>query len=141
MRVVLDTNIFVSSLITAKGNPVKIVRWWLEGKYDLLVSQPIIDEILRVTSYQRLQKKYARVRENRLEFVTLIKEQATLIEPEKVLSIIDDESDNRYVECALAGNARYIISGDDHLLELKEFEGVLMVNPATFVTLVKSGHA
>ena len=88
MRLVLDTNIYISNLISEKGNPAKIVRWWLEGEFDVLVSQPIIDEILRVTDYERIKKKYAKVRENRLEYAALIAEQALLTEPRQKLDVV-----------------------------------------------------
>jgi hypothetical protein len=142
MRIVLDTNIYVSNLISDKGNPARIVRWWLEGEYDVLLTQPIVDEILRVTGYERIQKKYAKVRENRLEFVALISDQAEWIEPKERLDVIAaDESDNRYVECAVAGNAQYIVTGDDHLLDLREYEGIAILTPAAFVTLQETGLA
>ena len=141
MRIVLDTNIYISNLISDKGNPAKIVRWWLEGEFDVLVSQPIIDEILRVTGYERIQKKYARVRENRLEFAALISEQAEWIEPREILNIVVDESDNRYIECAVAGNAQYIVTGDDHLLAIGEYQGIAILTPAAFVALQETGHA
>ena len=142
MRLVLDTNIYVSNLISEKGNLAKIVRWWLEGEFDVLVSQPIIDEILRVSGYERIQKKYAQVRENRLEYAALIAEQALWIEPQEKLDVIAaDESDNRYVECAVAGGAQYIITGDEHLLELGEYEGIRVLTPAAFVALKEAGQA
>jgi putative PIN family toxin of toxin-antitoxin system len=142
MRLVLDTNIYVSNLISEKGNPAKIVRWWLEGEFDVLVSQPIIDEMLRVSGYERIQKKYAQVRENRLEYAALIAEQALWIEPQEKLDVIAaDESDNRYVECAVAGGAQYIITGDEHLLELGEYEGIRVLTPAAFVALKEAGQA
>jgi uncharacterized protein len=141
MRLVLDTNIYVSNLISDKGNPAKIVRWWLEGEYDVLVSQPIINEILRVTGYERIQKKYAKVRENRLEYAALISEQALWIEPQEKLNVISsDESDNRYIECAVAGGAQYIITGDEHLLELGKHEGIIVLTPAAFVALKEAGQ-
>ena len=140
MRLVLDTNIYVSNLISEKGNPAKIVRWWLEGEFDVLVSQPIIDKILRVTDYERIKKKYAKVRENRLEYAALIAEQALWTEPQQKLDVvIADESDNRYVECAVAGGAQYIVTGDEHLLELVEYEGIRVLTPAAFVALKEAG--
>ncbi|MEJ2752691.1 MAG: putative toxin-antitoxin system toxin component, PIN family [Chloroflexota bacterium] len=142
MRLVLDTNIYVSNLISEKGNLAKIVRWWLEGEFDVLVSQPIIDEILRVSGYERIQKKYAQVREKRLEYAAMIAEQALWIEPQEKLDVIAaDESDNRYVECAVAGGAQYIITGDEHLLELGEYEGIRVLTPAAFVALKEAGQA
>lgn len=141
MRLVLDTNIYVSNLITEKGNPAKIVRWWLDGEFDVLVSQPIIDEMLRVTGYERIQKKYAQLRENRLEYAALIAEQALWIEPQAKLDVIAaDESDNRYVECAVVGGAQYIVTGDKHLLEIGELAGIRVLTPAAFVALKEAGQ-
>lgn len=140
MRVVLDANIYISALISNKGNPAKIINKWLAGQFDVLISQPIVDEILRVTNYKRIQKKYAKVRENRLEFVELIIEQGIWEESSGTLTVVSaDESDNRYVECAVAGNAQYIVSGDEHLLGVGEYQGIIIVTPATFLTLLDAG--
>ncbi len=140
MRVVLDANIYISALISNKGNPAKIINKWLAGQFDVLISQPIVDEILRVTNYKRIQKKYAKVRENRLEFVELVIEQGIWEKPSGTLTVVSaDESDNRYVECAVAGNAQYIVSGDEHLLDVGEYQGIIIVTPATFLTLLDAG--
>ncbi|MCP4424114.1 MAG: putative toxin-antitoxin system toxin component, PIN family [Chloroflexi bacterium] len=140
MRVVLDANIYVSALISNKGNPAKMINKWLAGQVDVLISRPIVDEILRVTNYKRIQRKYAKVRENRLEFVELITEQGIWEESSETLTVVSaDESDNRYVECAVAGNAQYIVSGDEHLLNVGEYQGIVIVTPATFLTLLNAG--
>jgi uncharacterized protein len=137
MQVVLDANIYISALISDKGNPARIINKWLAGEFDILVSQPIVDEILRVTGYQRLQEKYAKVRENRVEFVELITLQGIWAEPAETLTVVaTDESDNRYIECAIAGNAQYIVSGDEHLLGIGDYQGIHIVTPALFVTLL-----
>ena len=142
MRVVLDANIYISSLISNKGNPAKIVRWWLEGEYDVLVSQQIIDEILRVMGYARIQKKYSEVREKSQEFAALVSEQAEWVEQRGKLDVVTvDESDNRYIEGALTGNAKYIISGDEHLLDFREYEGITILAPAAFAALYQAAHA
>ena len=136
MRVVLDANIYISSLISSKGNPASIINRWLSGEFDVLISQPIIDEILRVTGYERLQKKYKKVRENRLEFVELISEQGIWTEPTEKLTVVTaDESDNRYLECAITGGATYVVTGDDHLLDVGNHQGISIITPAAFVTL------
>lgn len=139
MRVVVDANIYISALISANGAPALVVNRWLEGHFDVLVSQPIIEEILRVMAYPRLQK-YKRLRESRLEFVTLLSEQAIWIEPTENLDVVsEDEDDNRYVECAVSGGAQYIISGDPHLLGVGEFRGIRLISPNDFIALMDSG--
>lgn len=136
MRVVLDANIYVSALISAKGHPARIIEWWLAGKFEVVVSRPILEEILRVTGYECIQNKYPQVRESRLEFVELLRQQAVMIQPSHVIAAISaDESDNRIVECAVAGGAVTIVTGDVHLLELGEFSGIAIVTPAAFVAL------
>ena len=139
MRVVVDANVYISALISASGAPASVVNRWLEGYFDVLVSQPIVEEILRVTAYKRLQK-YKRLRESRLEFVTLLSEQAIWVEPKETVDVVsDDESDNRYIECAVSGNARYIVSGDPHLLDVGEYRGIRLISPSDFIALMDSG--
>ena len=140
MRVVIDANIYVSALISPKGAPAAlVVNRWLEGHFDVLVSQPIINEILRVTAYEKLQR-YTRLRESRLEFVTLLSEQAIWVEPNERLDVVsDDETDNRYIECAVSGGAQYIVSGDSHLLGVGEFRGIRLISPNDFIALMDSG--
>jgi putative PIN family toxin of toxin-antitoxin system len=141
MRVVLDANIYVSALISDKGNPAAIINSWLSGEFDILISQPILDELLRVTSYERIQNKYRKVKETRLEFAELIAKQGTWIEPVKTLSAVTrDKSDNVYLECAVEGEAQYIVSGDEHLLELGEYQGIIVLSPASFVILLQTNQ-
>ena len=138
MRVVLDANVYISSLISGQGNPARIIRRWLAGEYDVLISQPIIDEILRVTGYTRLQQKYSQIRETRAEFVALIAEQGIWTEPQETLAVVTaDESDNRTLECAAAGGAAYVITGDEHLLNLAHYHGIDILTPAAFVLLLE----
>lgn len=138
MRVVIDANVYISALISARGAPARIVAQWLSGQFDVLVSPAIVDEVSRVTAYEKLQK-YPRLRENRQEFAQLLSEQAIWMEPGETLMVVEeDESDNRYVECAVAGNAHYLVSGDPHLLKVDEYQGIRIVSPATFVALLES---
>ena len=146
MRVVIDANVYVSALISSRGAPARIVDRWLSGEFDVLISKPILDEIVRVTAYEKLQK-YARLHENREEFVKLLSEQAILVEPGETLTVVEvDEADyppdnreyNRYVECAVAGDAQYLVSGDPHLLDVGEYRGIRFVSPATFDALLES---
>jgi putative PIN family toxin of toxin-antitoxin system len=109
----------------------------LAGEFEVLVSQPITDEVLRVTGYERLQKKYQKIRENRLEFVELISEQGIWTEPIETLTVVDDESDNRYLECAVSGSATFVVTGDEHLLGIGSYRGIGIITPAAFVTLLE----
>jgi uncharacterized protein len=140
MNVVLDANIYVSALITRDGNPAKILSMWQEGRIDVVASPAIIEEVRRVTGYPKLLNRYGGIRENRDELIATLKEVAIVVEPNVKVSVVEqDESDNRYVECALAGNAAYIVTGDPHLLNVRGYKGVTIVTPAAFLALLSTG--
>ena len=140
MNVVLDANIFISALITKEGIPARILAHWRRGDINVVVSPAVIEEIRRVTGYPRLLNRYARIRENRDELIATLSEVAIVVEPaEKVVVVLEDESDNRYIECALAGNAAYVVSGDSHLLNLSEYRGIKMISPAAFMAVLTAG--
>ena len=136
MQIVLDANIYISSLISDQGNPAKILKKWEARELDIVVSPEIIGEIERVLDYARLQRKYKRIRENREELIERLRKMAVIVSPAERLSIVEnDESDNRYIECAVESGARYIVTGDPHLLDIKEYKGIRIITPATFVIL------
>ena len=138
MRVVLDANVLVSALISAKGAPAQILSHWQEGKLDLVASVPILEELERVLHYPRLQERYNLPEELIQRFLQLLEQQAMLVEPEDELSVVErDPSDNRYLECAVAGEAEHIVSGDGHLLGLKEYRGIQVFSPREFLALLK----
>jgi putative PIN family toxin of toxin-antitoxin system len=140
MRVVLDANIYVSSLINTQGNPKRIMGRWEQNRFDVLVSASIVDEIGSVLRCPRIIKRHGQDEETIQRFLELLPVQAMVVEPTAVLNVIqEDPSDNRYLECAIEGKAQYIISGDRHLLELGEYKGIVILPPAAFVTLLESG--
>lgn len=138
MRVVLDANVLISAMISGEGNPAEILRRWEGEDFDLFVSPPILEELERVLHYPRIQEKYHLPEERVEEFLNLIGTQAILVEPQMRVEVIQrDLEDNRYLECALAGEANYIVSGDDHLLDLGSYEGIEILSPAGFLALLE----
>ena len=136
MRVVVDANVFVSALISSRGAPAQVLAAWLTGRFDVVISAAILHELQRVLAYEWLQK-YARVRESSAEFVELIAGQAIWIEPAETINLIeDDPTDNRYLECAVGGNAQYVVSGDEHLLRVEAYQGIRILSPQAFLTLL-----
>lgn len=139
MRVVLDTNIFISALISRQGSPAKILDKWQKKEIEVVVSSAIIAEIYRVTGYERLQKKYHRIREEREGLIDDLRKFATIVEPQQKLSVVlADESDNRYIECAVDSGANYVVTGDPHLLAVNEYQGIVMISPATFLAILET---
>ncbi|MBK8905326.1 MAG: putative toxin-antitoxin system toxin component, PIN family [Anaerolineaceae bacterium] len=139
MRVVLDANIFISALISSQGNPAKILEKWQKRELEIVVSPTIVAEIERVTGYERLQKKYRRIREEREGLIDDLRNFATMVDPQQNLSVVQaDDSDNRYIECAIESGASYIVTGDPHLLDINDFQGIPILTPAVFVALLEN---
>lgn len=138
MRVVLDANVFVSALISRKGTPARLLECWQEERFDVVVSSAILQELDRVLHYPRLQRRYHLPEEDIRRFLRLLGRQAIGVAPSETLAVINrDPADNRYLECAIARNASVIVTGDQHLLELGEYEGVQILTPAGFLALLR----
>src|SRR5215813_6619902 len=103
-RVVLDTNILLSCL---------------DHRHQLLLSPDLLEEVERVLRYPKFHFSSAEI----LDFLVTLTEAAELVRPGFKVEVIEaDPSDNRVLECALAGRAQVIVSGDGHLLSLEGFE-------------------
>ncbi|MBI2672909.1 putative toxin-antitoxin system toxin component, PIN family [Candidatus Woesearchaeota archaeon] len=128
MRVVLDTNIFVSGIFW-RGSSNKIIINWRKGKFTLVTSLETILEIIKVLKDFKIKLSDDIMR----EWVDLIVRNSIIVEPkEKLLIVKEDSKDNIFIETAVAGNVDYIVSQDNHLLKLKEFRGIKIVTPEEF---------
>ena len=136
-RIVIDTNILVSAILTPKGNPAKILKLVLEGKLNLIISPAILEETQQVLRYPRLVKLMIKNKITKKEVYDFLGKMSkvAVITPDKleIDAIPDDPADNKILACGLEGEADYIISGDHHLTDLKIFKGIKIVNPATFL--------
>lgn len=138
IRAVLDANLFVSSLIEPRGNPARIFRELIENQsFELVLSLPILEEIRRVLKYPRLRKHLASDPEEIEEYLLSLGLIAGLVEGKRQLQAIEeDPEDDKYLACALEANADYIVSGDEHLLAIGEFERIKIVSPQEFVKII-----
>jgi len=136
LRVVLDTNIVISSLWG--GHPGMIMDRWKTGGFDLLLSDAILKEYLAVLARFRLSDKD--LQERGLLF--LDSPFTSMVQPrETVTAVPADPTDNRFLECAVEGLAGYIVSGDRHLLALKRFRGIPIVTARSFLAAFDSRTA
>lgn len=116
MRVVFDTNILISALVFPGGQGEAALRRIIEETDRLVLSRPILDEILGV-----LGRKFARDAEELAHVAVFLAELAVIVTPKHRLHIVQDEPDNRILECAVAGHAITIVTGDKALLALKRY--------------------
>jgi len=137
LKIVLDTNVLVSALINPHGKPAQIINYVFENKLRLFTSPSIIEEMERVLSYPKLMKRHGLEKEELREFVSDLLSIMLLIEEEKTTEVImEGPSDNKYLSCAINGKVDFIISGDIHLLNLGEYEGIQIVTPTRFLQIM-----
>ena len=122
MKVVLDTNTLVSA-IGWSGPPQKILNACLQGKFELYISQALLEEFIRVISRPKL-KVIAQHPDLPL-ILSWLYQLSHIVRTNIVISVIKkDSADNRVLECAVEAGAEVIVSGDKHLLALDAFQGI-----------------
>ena len=136
-RIVIDTNLLVSAILTPGGNPAKILKLILERKLNLIISPAILKEARQVFNYPKLIKLLEKNKITSAEVYGFLDKMSrvALITPGKLAinAIPEDPADNKILACAVEGGADYIISGDHHLTDLKIFKGIKIVGPAAFL--------
>jgi uncharacterized protein len=143
-RVVLDTNLFVSAILSPKGKPASILRMVLDARLDLVLSPAILKEVNLVMNYgkiRRLLSKRSIMPVKIKDTLQKITKTAILVSGEIDVRLIDkDPSDNMLLACAIEGKADYIISGDHHLTDIISLEGISIVTPDHFLKLLEEAQ-
>ncbi|MHB8777706.1 MAG: putative toxin-antitoxin system toxin component, PIN family [Anaerolineales bacterium] len=133
MRVVIDTNIIVSGYLG--GALETIIVAWKSGTFTLIVSDAIANEYHAVLKRPKFKIKRAELD----DFSALLLDRAEFVIPlETVNAILTDPTDNKFLEAAIAGKVNLIVSGDNHLLELKSFREIPIITAREFVTWLES---
>lgn len=128
MRVVFDTNIFISALAVPGGVAEKAVSRVIEGHDELVISPAIIKEVLSV-----LSSKFGREREALSHVAVVLSELGELVEPKQTVRVLRDDPDNRILECASFGKADVIVTGDKEMLRLGEYDRVKIVSLREYI--------
>lgn len=123
MKLVFDTNIFISAFAIHHSNGEKAIVRILEGIDSLIISKEIINEVLCV-----LSAKFHRNSEAISHTALYLSDLAQIVKPVKRIQILKDDPDNRVLECAGQGKADAIVTGDKAFLKLKEFEGIRIIS-------------
>lgn len=130
MKIVLDTNVFVSSFFG--GNPRKIINLWRDGKIWLCLSSEILQEYLEVVSRLGMRGK------PQVEDMLYLFRKGHFIiftsNPEKLKIVEKDPDDDKFFGCAISLNSEFIVSGDKAVLEIKEYLGLRVLSPKDFLT-------
>jgi len=133
MRVILDTNVFISGIFFS-GPPSRILKALADQKFHLVLSQQILDEYQRVS--EDLSFKFPSI--DIAPIIELITIHGLFIDTHGyTLPVCEDPDDNKFFECAVECNANYIISGDRHLLNMKEYKGIEIITASVFLKKFK----
>ena len=133
MKVVFDTNIFVSAFIVPDSQGEHAFLHAHRRKVDLYSSIPILTETARI-----LRTKFDQPEKDVTAALKMMGRVATIVRPTRTIAILSDVPDNRILECAVMAQVDLIVTGDHHLLKLKEFEGISIVRLADFLRMIPS---
>jgi len=139
LKVVLDTNIFVSSLLSKAGRPAMVIDAWRASRYLLVTSPSIISEIKRVVEAPSIRKKYGLGRDRIARLILLLEKDTIVVPGLSTVSgaIPKDPTDETFLSAALDAKAGLIVSGDRHLLDLGEYKGVPILTVRQFLELLE----
>ena len=129
MKVIIDTNVFVSGIFFS-GPPYKILQAWKGGQIQLVISPAILAEYREVAL--RLAERYPQI--DIFPFIDLVMIHAVIVRTEPFSTpVCEDPDDDMFLTCALASRVKIIVSGDKHLLKLNGYQNISIIKPKLFV--------
>jgi uncharacterized protein len=134
LRVVFDTSVYISAFVFPESVSFRAYLLAVMGKVDLFASPAIIRELTRKLT----GPKFGLTNEEAELIVRRIAKTATFVKPRTTLTLLEDEPDNRILECAVESNAHLVVSGDFHLIDLKAHEGIGIVRAADLLHIVSA---
>ena len=134
MTVVIDTNVVLSAILFG-GKPKQVLEMALSGSIQLAISESLVIELQGVLQRPKFELSAQLVQTIVSEYASI----ASWIEPsEHFKVVVDDPSDNYFIDCAVAAKADYLITGDRHLLNLGTFKMIKIVSVDTFIDILSS---
>lgn len=130
MRIVIDTNVIISAIFWT-GKPKQLLNKVRHKKVIYLTSKDLLDELRDILV--RKDKPFKLSEGEAERAVTGIQELGEIVQTHSQVTVCKDQRDNQVIECAIDGEAEYIVSGDIHLLELKTFRGVKIITVSDFL--------
>ena len=138
MKVVIDTNVLVSAFLSPRGVPARIFKLLEQEAFELLLSEKILHEYAVALRYERVKKVHKLSDEQIVRLLEDLRTSATIIKPTRSLTVVAvDPDDNKLFECALAGGAQFIVSGDAKVQAVKHYQGIEVFSPALFLVMLE----
>ena len=133
IRAVLDANVYVSAAVRPEGTPGQIIdRFFRGGLFEIVVSQAIVEEVLRALGYPKVRKHIRPGLDPELWFEDIVVLSHLVVGDPEFEGASKDPDDDKYIAAAIEGRAGFVVAGDSDLLDLKEYEGIRIVRPRVF---------
>jgi len=132
LRVVFDTNIYISAFVIPGGNAEKAYLGAINGDFELCTSVAILTELAR-----KLEDKFGWEKPRIVQLIRSISDVAAVLKTTPCLKVLLDEPDNRILECASKAEAELLVTGDNHLLELEQYGDCKIVKLSAFLTMLQ----
>lgn len=130
MKIVLDTNVFISGIFWS-GSPHQVLMLWAKNKIDLLVTKKILNEYIRILHKIDHKGNLAQ------KWGAFVLEHSIVLEDKELVQVCRDPDDNKFLNCAIMGGSNYLVSGDDDLLTLKMIGLTEIIAPHKFLKKYK----
>ena len=134
MRAVLDTNLYLSALLSENGAPARVVEAWRSGRFELVTSAEQIEEVKRAAQYDKIRIYVSRVAVGRL--VNSLRNAHVLLARMPRAGASSDPGDDFLLAMSVAAEADYLVTGDKALLSLKRIAVTQIVTPRRFASLL-----
>ena len=137
IRAVLDANVYVSAAVRPEGPPGQIIDRFLRGgAFEIVMSQAIVEEVLRALTYPKVRKYIRPGLDPELWFEDIIVLSRLVVGDPEFQGARKDPDDDNFISAAIEGRAAFVVAGDADLLDLKEYEGIRIVSPRVFFDLL-----
>ncbi len=135
-KAVLDTNVWVSALLWG-GKPAEVIKAAEEGKIDIFASEETVGEINQVLAYPKIAKILQADGLLHEELIEAVLKVVKFVEvTKKVKVVLEHSADDKFIDCALAAKADYLVSGDRHLLKIGSYKKTRIVTVAEFLKVL-----
>jgi putative PIN family toxin of toxin-antitoxin system len=132
LRVVFDTNIYVSAFVIPGGNAEKEYLSAIHGNFQLCASVAILTELAR-----KLEEKFGWEKQKIAQLITSIADAAVVLKTTPSLKLLSDDPDNRILECAVEAEAHLLVTGDKHLLKLERHANFRILRLSDFLAILQ----
>ncbi len=139
LSAVLDTNVIVSGIISGAGAPSEVLTAWRDRRWNVIISPEILREVERVLTLPKIARRYAITGQDVTDAIRLLKARAVVVPGTLTIPrTARDPDDDHILACAIEAHADHLVTGDQDLLALERFQGIPIISPRAFATILKA---